>query len=310
VAQRRVTFLVCTVLSVFATACATKGYVRDQVEATQTQIAHQFESQDARLRENAERSAADRQESRQEIDAADQRIEGLDARVGELDTAASKAQNRADQAVGVARDAEARVSQRIADRNKYRLLETRFIYFESDRTDIRDAGANELEEVAKALQADPNALVELQGFADPRGSDRYNDELARERVEAVIRHLVRRYGIELRQVRAIAMGKVALAAGEKPSAKVLADARRVEMRLRAPWSSWEDKIGAGDGTSWPAASVIQAEPAAPAEEAMAPVTDQNGRDHTQSTPEAAPLVRRALEDHQRMLLEEGKSPTP
>jgi hypothetical protein len=33
---------------------------------------------------------------------------------------------------------------------------------------------------------------------------------------------------------------VALAAGEKPSPEAFAKARRVDIRLLAPWSSWED----------------------------------------------------------------------
>ena len=42
---------------------------------------------------------------------------------------------------------------------------------------LRDEGYADLEDVAKALKADPNAVVELQGFADPRGTDVYNYRL-------------------------------------------------------------------------------------------------------------------------------------
>ena len=49
-----------------------------------------------------------------------------------------------------------------------------------------------------------------------------------------------RHGIELRQLRAISMGTEALGAGEKASPEALARARRVDIRLFAPWSSWED----------------------------------------------------------------------
>ena len=111
-------------------------------------------------------------------------------------------------------DAQARLSQRLADRNKFRMLETSSIYFDSGKSELRNEDMNELEGVAKALKADANVILELQGFADPRGNDRDNNELARERVEAVIRYLVQRHGIELRQLRAVAMGKVALVAGE------------------------------------------------------------------------------------------------
>jgi len=159
-----------------------------------------------------------------------------------------EARARASSAETQARDAEARLSQRLASRNRYRLVDTKLVYFDSDRTEIRSQDVLVLESVAKALTADPNAVLELQGFADARGSERYNRELARERMEAVMRYLVQHHGIELRQVRAITMGKVALPAGEKPSQEALASARRVDIRLLAPWSSWEDTLGQVEST--------------------------------------------------------------
>jgi OOP family OmpA-OmpF porin len=95
---------------------------------------------------------------------------------------------------------------------------------------------NELEEIAKALKNDLNAIVELQGFADARGSDRYNFQLTRERVDAVARYLVTRAGIDVRRIHSVGMGKVALAAGERGSNEVYAKARRVDVRLLSPQS--------------------------------------------------------------------------
>jgi outer membrane protein OmpA-like peptidoglycan-associated protein len=222
--------------AVLGSACATKNFVQEQVSATESKLTERAALQETKLRETANRTG----ESRQAIDVADQRLNGLDLRVSEVGARASSAETRADQATGAARDVEARLSQRLASRNSYRLLETKLVYFDSGQTEIRSQDTNELEYVAKALTADPNAILELQGFADSRGSDGYNRELARERVEAVARYLVQRHGIELRQLRAISMGKVELGAGEKASPEVLARARKVEIRLFAPWSSWED----------------------------------------------------------------------
>ena len=217
--RRELAFLVlCSGFTVLSSGCATKSFVQTQLSATETKLTQRADTQEAKLRETADRAGA----SRQAIDE-----------VGGL---ASDAKTRAVTAL----DAEARLSQRLADRNKFRLLETRSIYFDSGKADIRNQDMNELEDVAKALKADANAVLELQGFADPRGNDRHNNELARERVEAVTRYLVQRHGIELRQLRTVAMGKVALAAGEKPSTEAFAKARRVDIRLLAPWSSWED----------------------------------------------------------------------
>ena len=239
--RRLVSSILCGGVAMLGAACATKDFVREEVGATERKLTGQMTaaetSQEAKLRETADRVG----ENRQAIDVADQRLNGLDLKMGEARARASSAETQA-------RDAEARLSQRLASRNRYRLVDTKLVYFDSDRAEIRSQDVDVLESVAKALTADPNAVLELQGFADARGSERYNRELARERMEAVMRYLVQHHGIELRQVRAITMGKVALPAGEKPSQEALASARRVDIRLLAPWSSWEDTLGQVEST--------------------------------------------------------------
>ena len=234
--QELASLFLCGGVAVLGSACATKSFVQKQVSETESKFTQQMTATETKLRETADRTG----ESRQAIDVADQRLNGLDLRMSEVGARASSAENRADQATGAARDVEARLSQRVASRNRYRLLDTKSVYFDSARIEIRSQDVNELDDVAKALTADPNAVLELQGFADSRGTDRYNRELARERVEAVTRYLVQRHGIELRQLRAVSMGTEALGAGEKASPEALARARRVDIRLFAPWSSWED----------------------------------------------------------------------
>jgi len=274
--------IICSGFVVLASACVTKSFVREQVNAaksvvqeqvsaTETKLTQRVDTQEMKLRETSDRAAA----SRQATDAANQRLKGLDMRVGEVGAVASDAKTRAQLAAEATHDAAARLSQRLADRNRYRLVETRSIYFDSDRADLRSEGVWELEDLAKALRADANAVLELQGFADPRGSDRYNDQLTRERLEAVVRYLVQRHGIELRQLRAVAMGKVPLEAGEKPSTEVFAKARRVDIRLLTPWSSWEDAVETQTGQAAPAQ--------APTEALSAP------REDAQPTP-AAPAI--------------------
>ena len=240
--RRPVSLILCGGVALLGFACATKNFVQEQVSVTESKLSQQMTAtetlQETRLRETTDRVG----EARQAIDVADQRLNGLDLRVGEVGARASGAETRA-------RDVEARLSQRFAGRNNYRLLETKSVYFDSGHTEVRSQDIDELAAVAKALTADPNAILELQGFADARGSDRHNRELARERVEAVMRHLVQHHGIELRQLSAISMGKVALVAGEKASPDALARARRVDIRLLAPWSSWEDTLSRIDPTA-------------------------------------------------------------
>jgi outer membrane protein OmpA-like peptidoglycan-associated protein len=231
--QRRVTTLVlCGGIGVLATACATKGFVREQVGTTETRLSQRVDTQEGRLKETADRTAA----NAQALDAAGQRIQGLDTRVGEVGTLAGEAKKDAAAVAQAQREAETQLTQRIADRNRYATVETKVIFFDFNRADLRDEGVNELQDVARALQADPNAVLELQGFADPRGSDRYNYQLTRDRVDAVTRYLVQRLGIDLRRIHAVGMGKARLEAGEKPTRDTLAKSRRVEIRLVAPQS--------------------------------------------------------------------------
>jgi len=234
--RRVASLILCGGVAVLGSACATKSFVQKEVGATESKLTQQMSATETKLRETSDRA----EEDRQAIDVADQRLNGLDMRVGVVGARASNAETQANVATGTARDVEARLSQRLASRNRYRLLDTKVVYFDSGQTEIRRQDFNELEDAAKALTADPNAMLELQGFADSRGSDRSNRELARERVETVMRYLVQRHGIELRQLRAISMGKVTLGADEKASPETLARARRVDIRLLAPWSSWED----------------------------------------------------------------------
>lgn len=242
-----VSLILCGGVAVLGSACATKDFVEQQVSASEAKLAQQLtttqsslssraDGQDTRLRETADRAG----ENRQAIAATGQRLNRLDAQVGQVGEVATAAKSRADVATAAAVDAETRLGQRLAGRNKYRVVDTKVLFFDSGRTDVRAQDVAGLDEIAKVLVADPNAVLELHGFTDPQGSDRYNRELARERTDAVMRYLVQRHGIELRQLLAISMGKATPASGAKLTPEVLAQARRVELKLLAPWSSWED----------------------------------------------------------------------
>ncbi len=224
--------VLCGGVAVLASACATKGFVREQVGTTETRITQRVDTQETRLKETADKTAA----NAQAIDATGQRLQGLDGRVTEVSTVANDAKKDAAAVATAQRDAEAAFTQRLANRNKYSMVDTKLVYFDFNMADLRDDGMSELDEVAKALKADANAVLELQGFADQRGTDRYNYQLTRDRVDAVVRYLVQRHGIDLRRIHAVGMGKATLATGEKGNKETFAKSRRVEMRLLAPQS--------------------------------------------------------------------------
>ena len=229
------TLILCTGIALVSSACATKGFVREQVGSSETKLSARVDGTETALKETNDKTAA----NAQAIDASKKDIQGLDGKVGQVGTLAADAKKQAESASEAVRDTDTRLqalSTRITNRNKFAMVETKSVYFDFDKAALRDEGINEMEDVAKALKADPNAVVELQGFADARGAERYNYNLTRERVDAVARYLVSRHGIDLRRIHTVGMGKVALAAGEKANNEVYAKARRVDIKLLSPQS--------------------------------------------------------------------------
>jgi outer membrane protein OmpA-like peptidoglycan-associated protein len=227
--------ILCGGIALLASACATKEYVRTQVGTSETKLTQRVDGQEVRLKETSDRTAA----NAQAIDSSQKQIQGLEGKVGEVGTVAADAKKQAQSASEAVRDTDAKLdalSTRVANRNKFAMVETKTVYFDFAKADLKDEGINELEDVAKALKADINAVVELQGFADARGTDRFNYQLTRERVDAVARYLVMRGGIDIRRIHSVGMGKVVLAAGERGNNETYAKARRVDIRLLSPQS--------------------------------------------------------------------------
>jgi len=136
--RRLVSLILCGGVAMLAGACATKNFVREEVDATERRLTEQMTTtenfQGSKLRDTAERVG----ETRKAVDVADQRLNGLDLRVGEAGA-------RANNADTLARDVEARLSQRVASRNRYRLVETKSVYFDSGQIEVRSQDADGLE---------------------------------------------------------------------------------------------------------------------------------------------------------------------
>lgn len=229
-----VVLILCGVSAALVSGCATKKFVREQVGATEGRLGQRVDTQETELKQTAERTGA----TAQALQAANERLQGIDSRVQGVDsrvTEVSALAKQAQQDASAAGEAVRATDQRFANRNKLATLETKSVFFDFGKADVRDQAMPELEDVAKALKADPNAVVELQGFADSSGSDLYNYRLTRDRVDAVTRYLVQ-HGIELRRIYAVGMGKAPRERNGKADREALARSRRVDIVLLAPQS--------------------------------------------------------------------------
>ncbi|ARV63333.1 cell envelope biogenesis protein OmpA [Nostocales cyanobacterium HT-58-2] len=73
-----------------------------------------------------------------------------------------------------------------------RLRVPRNVHFALDKSFISQQSAAVLDKVAEVLQQYPYIVIELQGHADPRASDAYNQALARRRALSVRNYLLRK----------------------------------------------------------------------------------------------------------------------
>lgn len=103
------------------------------------------------------------------------------------------------------------------------------IYFGFDSAVILATSQRLLENAAATLQRHPDATVEIAGFADARGSERYNMALSQRRAEAVRDFLVEA-GVNPANLSVVAYGESRADAADF-AANTLAEDRRVELRV-------------------------------------------------------------------------------
>ncbi|HKO15992.1 MAG TPA: PorV/PorQ family protein [Gemmatimonadaceae bacterium] len=82
------------------------------------------------------------------------------------------------------------------------------VHFAFDSAVVRDSDLTVLGQVADVIKrVYPNALVTIEGFADPAGTREYNLRLSRRRAEAVKAVMVDRFGLPAQQFRTIGYGE-------------------------------------------------------------------------------------------------------
>ena len=236
-------------LSVVATGCATKKFVREEVGKSEAKLGADVGRVDQAVAQERARTTA----LNDQLGQTKVAVQQADTRATEATTLAKTAQDRADEGVTKAGQAQtradeahasaaqanakadetgARLTRLWANRNKRVPGESVAILFKFDRADLDDRGQTALVELAKQLQENPNLMVELEGYTDSAGDAMYNVQLSQRRSEAVRRFLVEK-GVELHRIQSIGLGDIRPSA-DNGTAKGREQNRRVMVRTFAP----------------------------------------------------------------------------
>jgi outer membrane protein OmpA-like peptidoglycan-associated protein len=81
------------------------------------------------------------------------------------------------------------------------------VYFNYNKSDVRDDAAAILEEAVRTLNRNPQADILITGNCDIRGSENYNEKLGRKRAESVKQFMLDK-GIAESRIRIISRGKL------------------------------------------------------------------------------------------------------
>ena len=199
--------------------CATKKHVRNRINERVTPL----EQRTGELEETSRRNTQD--------------IAHLGEDVKDVRGRADRAQSQADAALTRANEANTRVAtaeQSVTDLrtnlDHYTIQNTATVNFSYDSYELTPETRAALDQLAGRIKDRENFILEMEGFADSRGADAYNNELTQKRADAVRRYLADQHNVPLFRMHVLGLGE-ARAVADNKTAEGRAQNRRVEVRL-------------------------------------------------------------------------------
>ena len=217
----------------FASGCASKGYVRNQVQASSDQLTSKHDTDVKRVETNVaelsdqvgenarvtkehtgqiaanstkiNETATDLQSSKTEIRTE---IRTVDTKAGGAMTAAEAARAGLTE---TGKRVEGLASQ-FENRNNYTVAAEDSVHFAFNSAKLKPEFHTVLDTLAQKVKQDPNAVIVLEGRTDSTGDADYNIKLGQQRLDAVLRYLVVQSDIPIQRIYQMSLGK------EKPVA--------------------------------------------------------------------------------------------
>jgi outer membrane protein OmpA-like peptidoglycan-associated protein len=183
-----------------SSACATKKYVKTQIDDVATKVNDKVDTLSKSLEETQERTRKN-----------EQRIGQAETKIGEVGQQAQAANTAAAGARSAATAAAAKAEE--VDRSVKRLIYE--VTLTEDQADFRVGQADipagvqaRLDELVAQLKANPTgAFIEIEGHTDSTGPAEYNKVLGLQRAEAVKRYLYEKHQVPLHKMNVISYGE-------------------------------------------------------------------------------------------------------
>lgn len=192
-----------------ATGCATKKYVKQQVDPVSgklDQVATKSDQQGQTLdqtRKTLDDTRSTQEQDENKISAANERALSADNHAGDALNKANGADQKADQANRGLDDLRGVVAN--LDDYKQVAETTVNFKFNSDKLDADSKAA--LDQMVTSQNHYKRFFVAVEGFTDKIGAAAYNDALSRRRADAVVEYLVGAHDIPIYRIHMVGLGE-------------------------------------------------------------------------------------------------------
>ena len=180
--MKRLNRILIPVGALLLAGCASKGYVREELDASEARTAEQIETVAGQVEANQTRLAEQQ---------------------AQLDGLSGTTREAMERAIAAGKLAEGKFLYET-------VLSDDRVRFGFDSSELSDAARAMLDDMAADLrQRNENVYIEIQGHTDATGSDDYNLQLGQQRAEAVQRYLNLRHAVALHRMSVVSYGETA-----------------------------------------------------------------------------------------------------
>ena len=210
----------------FQTGCATKKYVKQQIDPVSGRV---DELSDVSKRNET---------AIKDVDGRAQAgIQTVQTKTNEVDQKAIAATQKAEESQQLAKNNQTKIvsvendfNQKLSNLDSYKPVDTSSINFKLNDAELNDEAKATLDQLASKVKDSKGYVLEIQGFTDRTGDDRYNLELSQRRSESVVRYLSQQHQIPLFRMSILGLGSSKEVENNK-TRKGRAANRRVEITL-------------------------------------------------------------------------------
>ena len=190
--------------------CASKKYVRTQVNTSANEISARMEEKDRNLQNGIDANSSQVNELSGVTREHTQQIVSLDSGLKATDGKATQAMNIGQGAQSTANEASGHVNQldmEFQNRNHYSTVNEQSILFAFGSAKVDKESLATLDEIAQLTKDSPDAILVLEGRTDATGDSAYNIQLGEKRLDAVVRYLVVEQAVPLHQIYKMSFGE-------------------------------------------------------------------------------------------------------